>query len=544
MNLLDKFLTRQDFDSYEDFAENFKINIPDNFNYGFDVVDEYAKRSPDQVALEWCDEFGRARTFTFREISELSDKAAWVFKKYGIKKGDTVMLILKRRFHFWFCLPALIKLGAIAIPSTHLLTEQDIEYRIGAADIRYIICARDEKILSHVAKFGSNETIFIADGDSDGYIDLDSEIEAAPLEKPERVTVNEDPMLVYFTSGTTSHPKMVQHVQTYPLGHIITAGYWQTLREGDVHLTLADTGWAKCAWGKIFGQWICGATVFVYDFDSRFNACDILSLLEKKNITTFCAPPTVFRFMIKEDLESYNLSGLRACFIAGEPLNAEVYRQWKNRTGIELREGFGQTESPVLIANFPWITPKPGSTGKPSPMGVHLINTEGTECEVGEEGEICIDISNGIPAGICHGYRNDDASTANVMRGNMYHTGDMAWRDEDGYLWFIGRGDDVIKSSGYRIGPFEVESALLEHKAVLETAITAVPDPERGQIVKATVVLAKGYTPSPELTKELQNHVKKVTAPYKYPRIIEYVDELPKTISGKIKRKQIREQDK
>jgi len=548
MNLLNRFC-KTEYTSYEDFYSNFSINIPENFNYGFDIVDEYARLAPNQKALHWCSDRGEERIFTFGEISSLSNKAANVFKKYGIGKDDTVILMLKRRHHFWYCLPGLIKIGAVAIPCTHMLTEQDIDYRMEAAKVKYIICANDEVVLSHVDKALSKfpETkVFVAGGNdiSEKYIDLDKELAYASDATPERVTENNDPMLVYFTSGTTAHPKMVQHVQYYPLGHIITAGFWQNLKDTDTHLTLADTGWAKCAWGKIFGQWICGACVFVYDYDGKFEPADILHLLETKEISTFCAPPTIYRFLIKEDLSKYNLKNLRACYIAGEPLNAEVYRQWLDKTGIELREGFGQTESPVIIATFPWLTPKPGSTGRPSPvLNAKLLDADGTECSVGEEGEICINIEKGIPPGIFHGYRNDDASTANVMYDGWYHTGDMAWRDEDGYIWFIGRGDDVIKSSGYRIGPFEVESALLEHPAVLETAITAVPDPERGQIVKATVVLAKGYKPSPELTKELQNHVKRVTAPYKYPRIIEYVDELPKTISGKIKRKQIRMAD-
>lgn len=542
MNLLDRFV-RAEYSSYEDFSEHFKIRIPDNFNFGFDIVDEYARLAPSQRALEWCNDKGESRNFTFAEISELSNKAANVFTEIGIKKGDTVMLILKRRHYFWYFMPALHKIGAVAIPSTHMLTDQDIDYRIKVAGIKYVICVGDDVVVKHVndaAALNPGITKMCIEHPVDGYIYLDSLLEKASLKTPERVTENSDPMLIYFTSGTTAHPKMAQHIQIYPLGHILTAGFWQDLRDKDVHLTLSDTGWAKCAWGKLYGQWICGACVFVYDYENKFEPDEILNLLAKKDITTFCAPPTVFRFLIKENLEAYRLH-LRACYIAGEPLNAEVYRQWKDRTGIELREGFGQSESPVIIANFPWITPKPGSTGKPSPgLGVKLLNEDGEESLVGEEGEICINIKDGIPAGIFTGYRSDAVSTAEVMYDGWYHTRDMAWKDEDGYIWFIGRGDDVIKSSGYRIGPFEVESALLEHKAVLETAITAVPDPERGQVVKATIVLAKGYTPSPELTKELQDHVKKTTAPYKYPRIIEYVDELPKTVSGKIKRKQIR----
>lgn len=545
MNLVNRY-AKTDFESYEDFIQNFKINIPENFNFGFDIVDEMGRLATDQRALMWCNDKGQERTFTFGEISDLSNKAVTVLTKLGIKKGDTVMLMLKRRYHFWFIMPALHKIGAIAIPSTHMLTDQDIDYRVKTAGIRTIICAADPIIYDHVVKSKAlnPELVLVSvDGKEDGFVDFDEEMSKAEPAHPERVTENEDTMLVYFTSGTTSHPKMVRHVFTYPLGHIITAGFWQNLTDKDVHFTMADTGWAKCAWGKLYGQWIMGACVFVYDYEAKFPPAEVLKMLSTKCITTFCAPPTIYRFLIKENLEDYKLT-LRACYIAGEPLNAEVYRQWLDKTGIELREGFGQSETPAILAVFPWLTPKPGSTGKPSPtFGIKLLDENDEECSVGYEGEICIDVRNGIPAGVCRGYMADEEATANVMRNGYYHTGDMAWKDEDGYFWFIGRGDDVIKSSGYRIGPFEVESALLEHKAVLEAAITAVPDPERGQIVKATVVLAKGYTPGPELTKELQNHVKKTTAPYKYPRIIEYVDELPKTISGKIKRKHIRMED-
>ena len=548
MNLINRYAST-DFKSYEDFAENFKINIPDNFNYGFDIVDDYARLAPDQRALLWCNDRGEERTFTFGDISRLSNKAAQAFLKNGIKKGDTVLLMLKRRYQFWYLIVALHKIGAIAVPSTHLLTEQDIDFRIKQANVKMIVAVEDDNIIKHInLAVEQNPNVIRASvaGNPDGYIDFDAEVEAAEDIAPERVTENDDPMLVYFTSGTTSHPKMAEHVFTYPLGHILTAAFWQNLKDTDLHFTMADTGWAKCAWGKLYGQWICGATVFVYDYDDRFKPIDVLPLIGKYGITTFCAPPTIYRFFIKEDLSKFNLSSLRASYIAGEPLNAEVYRQWLAITGIELREGFGQSETPVLLAAFPWLKPKPGSTGMPSPwLGIRLISQEtGEECEAGEEGEVCIDIKNGIPAGIVRCYRNNPEATAKAMFNGYYHTGDMAWKDEDGYYWFIGRDDDVIKSSGYRIGPFEVESALLEHPAVLETAITAVPDPERGQVVKATVVLAKGYTASDELKKELQNHVKKVTAPYKYPRIVEFVSELPKTISGKIKRKQLRDESK
>ncbi len=548
MNLLNRFIDTE-YTSYKDFAKRFEIRVPENFNYGLDIIDEYARLSPDQKALLWCNDKGEKKEFTFGDISRLSNKAANYFISAGVKKGDTVMLMLKRRYQFWYLMIALHKIGAIAIPSTHLLTESDLDYRITAGEIKWIVTVNDDVIIDHVNKAKAvHPTVTVASvcGAPEGYIDLDKEIENAPETAIERVTVNTDPMLIYFTSGTTSHPKMAEHCYTYPLGHILTAAFWQNLRDTDLHFTMADTGWAKCAWGKLYGQWICGAEIFVYDYDTRFQPNDVLRVISENKITTFCAPPTIYRFMIKEDVSKYDLSSLRASYTAGEPLNGEVYKQWKTLTGgIELREGFGQTETCVIIATFPWIEPKCGSTGRPSPhFNIKIIDANGVECQAGEEGEICISTKNGIPAGIVTRYRNNPEATAEAFHDGYYHTGDMAWKDEDGYIWFIGRGDDVIKSSGYRIGPFEVESALIEHPAVLETAITAVPDPERGQIVKATVVLAKGYTPSEDLKKELQNHVKKVTAPYKYPRIVEFVDALPKTISGKIKRRQIRDNDK
>jgi len=546
MNLLAKYV-KADYKSYEDFYENFKINIPENFNYGFDIIDQIANECPNQRALVWRNDKGQSKDFSFKEISSLSNKAANAFIKLGLKKGDTVMLIVKRRYQFWYLMVALHKLGIVAVPSTHLLTEKDIDYRIKSADIKMIISVADKIVEKHINDAISenfNVKLCSIDGKMNGFTDLDELIEQSNDETPERTTVNNDPMLIYFTSGTTAHPKMVEHISTYPLGHILTAGFWQNLKDTDVHFTMSDTGWAKCAWGKLYGQWICGAAIFVYDYDGAFTPVDILNVIQTNKMTTFCAPPTIYRFLIKEELNKYDLSSLRACYIAGEPLNAEVYKQWLDKTGLELREGFGQTETPVLLAVFPWITPKPGSTGKPSPhLNIHLLDEKGNECGVGDEGEVCIDIKKGIPAGIIQQYRNEPLANAEAMKNGYYHTGDMAWRDEDGYFWFIGRGDDVIKSSGYRIGPFEVESALLEHPAVLESAITAVPDLERGQIVKATVVLAKGYSASDELKKELQNHVKRTTAPYKYPRIIEFVEELPKTISGKTKRKQIRIED-
>ena len=502
--------------------------------------------------MVWCNDKGDEARFTFAQMNHYSNKAANFFRSHGIKKGDPVMLILKRRYEFWFCLLGLHKLGAICIPATHLLTKKDIVYRCNAADIKMIVCVAENDVISHVEEAEPESPTLVkkalVGGTKDGWIDLVSELNAASdkFERPagNESTSNSDIMLLYFTSGTTGMPKMVQHDFSYPLGHILTAKYWQNVSSGGLHLTVADTGWAKAMWGKIYGQWLSGASVFVYDYD-KFVPSELLEIISKYKITSFCAPPTIYRFFIKEDLTRYDLSSLKDCSIAGEPLNPEVYNQFLKAAGLELREGYGQTELTVTIATYPWMKPKPGSMGKPSPgYAVDLLNDDGKSCEIGEEGQIVIYTDKSVPVGMFNGYYRDPGLTKKVWNNDIYYTGDMAWKDEDGYFWFVGRADDLIKSSGYRIGPFEVESALLEHPAVLECAITAVPDPIRGQIVKATVVLTKNYEASDALVKELQDHVKKVTAPYKYPRIIEFVNELPKTISGKIRRVEIREQDK
>jgi len=549
--MLEKYLSRINFDSYEDFVKNFKINVPDNFNFAYDVVDEIAAKGPDKVAIVWCDEKGNEATFTFGQLKYYSDKAANFFTKVGVGKGDPVMLILKRRYEFWFAILALHKIGAICIPATHLLTAKDIIYRNNAADIKMIVCVGEDEVIKHVEESMSQspslKAVALVGGSKEGWYDFNKEVEEASPDfaRPtgDKATKNDDIMLLYFTSGTTGMPKMVRHNFTYPLGHIITAKYWQNVEDGGLHLTVADTGWAKAVWGKIYGQWLAGAAVFVYDYD-KFVPKDLLNIISKYGITTFCAPPTIYRFFIKEDLTKFDLSKLKYCVVAGEPLNPEVYNQFYKATGIKLMEGYGQTELTVVLGTFPWMQPKPGSMGKPSPeYEVDIVDENGKSCEIGEEGQIVIRTGKNIPVGMFGGYYRDEALTKKVWHDDVYYTGDMAWKDEDGYFWFVGRADDVIKSSGYRIGPFEVESALLEHPAVLECAITAVPDPIRGQIVKATVVLTKNYTPSDALVKELQDHVKKVTAPYKYPRIVEFVDELPKTISGKIRRVEIRERD-
>lgn len=542
---------KTDYKSYEDYLENFKVRVPENFNFSYDVVDSYGENQPEKLAMIWHNDEGETRTFNYGQLKKYSDKAANFFKALGIGKGDPVMLILKRRYEFWFCLLALHKLGAIAIPATHLLTSKDIVYRNNAADIKMIVSVFEEGIIGQVEEAEKDSPSLVTKvavgGSKEGWIDFDRELERASenFERPlgQLATRNDDISLIYFTSGTTGHPKMVQHDFTYPLGHIQTAKYWQNVIPDGIHLTIADTGWAKAMWGKIYGQWIAGSAIFAYDFE-RFVPSKMLEVIEKFKITTFCAPPTMYRFLIREDLSKYDLSALEYCVVAGEPLNPEVYHQFYKATGVKLMEGYGQTELTIVLATFPWMEPKPGSMGRPSPVyDVDIIDEAGQSCGIGEEGQVIVRTHEGKPVGMFVGYYRDEDQTNRVWKDNIYYTGDMAWRDEDGYYWFVGRADDVIKSSGYRIGPFEVESALMEHPCVLECAITAVPDEIRGQVVKATVVLTKGYKACEDLKLELQDHVKRVTAPYKYPRIIEFVEELPKTISGKIRRVEIREQD-
>ncbi len=549
--MLEKFVNRTDFNSYEEFKSEFKINIPDNFNFAYDVVDETALRTPDKTAMVWCDDNGNEAIFTFGQMKYFSDKAANFFRSAGIRKGDPVMLILKRHYEFWFCTLALNKIGAITIPATHLLSTKDIIYRNNAADIRMIVCIPDPMVIEHIEESESLSPTLkykvVVGLEREGWLNFTDGIEksSAVFQRPagKEATSNSDIMLLYFTSGTTGMPKMVNHDFVYPLGHILTAKYWQNVEDDGLHFTVADTGWAKSAWGKIYGQWLSGSAVMTYNYD-KFVPKNLMEVIEKHKVVTFCAPPTIYRFLIKEDLSKYDLSHLKYCVVAGEPLNPEVFKQFYEKTGLKLMEGFGQTECTVAVATFPWMDPKPGSMGKPSPgYDIVIVDEDGNPCEVGNEGEIVIRTAKEKPVGMFNGYYRDEDLTRKVWSDGIYRTGDMAWYDEDGYFWFVGRADDVIKSSGYRIGPFEVESALMEHPAVLECAITAVPDPDRGQIVKATVVPSKNYHPSEELAKELQEHVKKVTAPYKYPRIVEFVTELPKTISGKIRRVQIREED-
>jgi len=546
--ILDRFLPRTDFSSYEDFSRNYRVNVPPQFNFAWDVVDEIAAAEPDRMALVWCNDQGEEATFTFGQMADLSRRAAAFFLSLGIGRGDPVMLILKRRHEYWPCLLGLCRIAAVAIPATHLLTKKDIIYRNNAASVKAVVCVGEEKVLDNVdAAAPESPTLRHRIGlgvKRSGWKDFRRALEKTDGSRLDKVrTEASEPSLLYFTSGTTGMPKMVLHDFGYPLGHILTAKYWPNVPDGGLHLTVADTGWAKAAWGKIYGQWLSGSAVFVYDYD-RFVPSALLEVISRHRVTTFCAPPTIYRFFIKENLRAFDFSALKYCVVAGEPLNPEVYSQFLDMTGMKLMEGYGQTEMTVAVAVFPWMQPKPGSMGLPSPgYDIDLVNDEGASCEVGEKGQIVIRTGARLPAGMFKGYYRDDDLTRRAWSDGVYRTGDVAWKDEDGYFWFVGRTDDVIKSSGYRIGPFEVESALIEHPAVLECAVTGVPDPDRGAVVKATVVLAKGYAASPELATELQEHVKKTTAPYKYPRIIEFAAELPKTISGKIRRVEIREKD-
>jgi acetyl-CoA synthetase len=550
--MLERFLEQTSFKSQEDFKEHLHIKVPANFNFGYDVVDAWAEEEAERKALMWTNDKGDHRQFTFAEMKRYTDMTASYFLSLGIKKGDMVMLILKRRYEFWFSIVALHKIGAVAIPATHLLTKKDIVYRCNAASVKAIICAGEGVILEHIkASVPDSPTLkqIVSVGPQvpEGFLDFHKGIEeAAPFVRPAHVNNLDDISLMYFTSGTTGEPKMVAHDFTYPLGHIVTGAIWHNLTPESLHLTIADTGWGKAVWGKLYGQWIVGANVFVYDHE-KFISADILQMIHDYHVTSLCAPPTIFRFLIREDLTKYDLSSLKYCTIAGEALNPAVFNTFKHLTGLSLMEGFGQTETTLTVATFPWMTPKPGSMGMPNPQyDVDLINKEGRSVEAGEQGQIVIRTDKGKPLGLFKEYYRNPELTKEAWHDGIYYTGDVAWKDEDGYLWFVGRADDVIKSSGYRIGPFEVESALMTHPAVVECAITGVPDDIRGQVVKATIVLSNEYKAKagPDLIKEIQNHVKKVTAPYKYPRVIEFVDELPKTISGKIRRNEIRDADK
>ncbi len=516
-----------------------------SFNFAFDIVDAIAKRSPNKLAMLHIDKDKIERRFTFKDMKRASNMAANYFKSLGIKKGDKVMLVLKRHYQFWFAILGLHKLGAVAIPATNLLQQHDLDYRFNAAGVSAIVCTADGDIAHQVdlAEDSSPtlKTKILVGGNRDGWHNFDDEYKlfSAHYYRTDDTPCGNDTMLMFFTSGTTGYPKIAAHSYKYPLGHYITAKYWHGVHEDGLHFTISETGWGKALWGKLYGQWLCEGAIFTYDFD-RFDASDILPMFAKYNITTFCAPPTMLRMMVKEDITKYDLSSIKHMTTAGEALNLEIYRQFKKITGLKIMEGFGQTELTLTIANLIGTKCKPGSMGKPVPLyDIDLIDSDGNPVPDGKPGEIVVKTSEKVPCGLFLGYYGDDEKTSEVWHDGYYHTGDVAWRDEDGFFWYVGRADDVIKSSGYRIGPFEIESVIMELPYVLECGVSAAPDEIRGQVVKASIVLVKGTTPSDELKKEIQTYVKEHTAPYKYPRIVEFKDELPKTISGKIQRNKL-----
>jgi acetyl-CoA synthetase len=560
--ILSRYCPRIDFDSYEDFYANYRCTVPEDFNFAYDVVDEWARIKPDKLALRWTNDEGTMKSWSFADMKRLSDKAANALTDLGIQKGDVVMLILKQRPQVWYIMCALMKIGAVCIPASYQLTAKDLEYRCTAADVKMLITVDEAEMLENISVTAPNcgrlqKIAVVGNTIPKNCINMDAAIDGAREDfiRPtgRAAACYSDPMLIYFSSGTTGQPKMVLHNHTLPLGHIVTAKYWQCVEDDKIHMTQTDSGWAKFAWGKIYGQWICGAAIGAYDTE-KFTPQGMLDAIRRIRPATFCAPATIFRYLIKEDLSAYDFSFIKHTSVAGEPLSPEVYHQIKEKTGLEIREGFGQSETSVMAAAFKWLPVRPGSMGKPAPLfGLNLLDEDDQPCDDGIVGNISItsagdNFFSGVKVsktpGLFRGYLKDEAITNGCWHGGTYRTGDMAWHDDEGYYWFVGRNDDVIKCSGYRIGPFEVESALMEHPSVLECAVTAAPDSMRGQVVKATIVLARGFAPSEELKRELQNHVKRVTAPYKYPRIIEFTGELPKTVSGKIQRNLIRHRDR
>lgn len=548
----DFLVENRDFKDYSDLKKNCRLKAPENFNFSYDIIDRYAKECPEKRALVWCDDNGGEKTFTFADISVESKRAAYFLSASGIKKGDAVMLILRRRYEFWILMPALHRIGAIVVPATDQLLQKDIEYRTNAAEIKMIISYENPIIQSEIEKAmpasKTVKTLVTVGSERKGWVNFHTEYEKCTAEFPrpvgEAATNNEDPMLMYFTSGTSGYPKMVLHNFVYPIGHIITAKYWHGVVDDGLHLTVAETGWAKATWGKLYGQWICGTAIFVYDMTS-FKPDKMLQKISQYGVTTFCAPPTVYRYLIRQDLSKYDLSSVVRCTTAGEALNGEVYNKFHQFTGQKIFEGYGQSESAIIAGNFLNEPVKPGSMGKASPAyEVEIVDPNGKPVAAGEVGELVIHVDREYSFGLLTGYYRDVALTADAFDGGVYHTGDTVYQDEDNYIWFVGRKDDIIKSSGYRISPFEVESVLQQHPSVMECAVTGVEDAKRGQAVKATIVLSPGFEASHELEIELFDFVKHETALYKCPRIIEFVKELPKTISGKIRRVEIREKDK
>ena len=525
--------------------ERVKFKNTDTFNFGFDIVDGIAEKYPDKLAMLHLDKFKTERRFTFKDIKRASNQVANYFTSLGIKRGDKVMLVLKRHYQFWFCMVALHKLGAVAIPATNQLKEHDFEYRYNSAGVKAIVCTADGDTYQYAEaaakKCPQVDTLLMVGGAKEGWRDFDKEYSlfSGKFERPEDASAGDETALMFFTSGTTGNPKMAAHKHTYALGHFVTAKYWHCCERDGLHLTISDTGWGKSLWGKLYGQWLCEGAVFVYDFD-KFDENDILPMFAKYNITTFCAPPTMLRMLIRGDLSKFDLSSIHHMTTAGEALNPEVFNQFKAATGLEIMEGFGQTETTLAIANLYGTTPKIGAMGKASPQfDVDVVDADGNSLPAGEVGEIVIHTDKDVPCGLFKEYYRDADKTNEAWHDGLYHTGDTAWRDEDGYFWYVGRVDDVIKSSGYRIGPFEIESVIMELPYVLECGVSAVPDEVRGQVVKASIVLTKGTEGTEELKKEIQKYVKDHTAPYKYPRVVVFRDELPKTISGKIQRNKL-----
>ena len=557
MAIYEKFIgrSRESFISLKDCRENFKITYENDFNFAYDVIDVLGTEKSDKLALLYVSNIGEEKRFTFGDMKRLSDKAANYFVSEGVKKGDPVLLILKRSYLFWIITLALNKIGAIMVPASNMLKGKDYVYRCNKAKIKYAVITGDDECTedfdSVLDQYETIEKRFVTKHKPvKGWIDFEEGFEKASEEwtRPtgDAATTVDDTMIINFSSGTTGYPKIITHDFRYPLGHIMTGVFWHHVVDGGIHFTVSDSGWAKSLWGKYYGQWMGETANFVYDFD-KFDGADILSKLEKYRITTFCVPPTMYRLMLQNDVSKYDLSSITHCCTAGEALNADIFNKWKEATGLEIHEGFGMSETPVSICTiYPWTKPIPGAIGFPAPgLDVHILDEDGNHCQRGTIGEICIKSPSPEehPCGVLSGYNFSKEETAEAYRGGFFHTGDLAYRDEQGRFVYFGRNDDVIKSSGYRIGPFEIESVMLEHPAVLEVAVTGVPDPVRGFVVKATVVLRPGYEGSDELVKELQNYVKTNTAPYKYPRIVEFVDELPKTFSGKVRRVAIRQQD-
>ena len=534
-----KFLKKSKFDNYEDYVDNAKLIVPNNFNFSYDVIDELGKETPDKEALLWINDSGEKKSFSFKDLSEMSNAAANFLSSRGLQKGDTVLLFLRRRWEYWILMLAMHKLGVIPIPSTNQLKTEDIDYRIQQADVKAIIAFDDGHVTTEIKNAIAGKDIQFITND-----EVAQSLSEMPKTMERVLNENTDTMVIYFTSGTTDMPKMVAHNFMYPLGHINTALFWQRLKDDDIHFTLSESGWAKCSWGKMYGQWLAGSTVFVFDFSGIATAHDLLTAISENKITSFCAPPTVYKMLIHADFKKYDLSSLNKADIAGEALNPEVFERFLNLTGIKLHEGFGQTETCVMLFCNEWISPKPGSMGMPAAgWDIQLLDENGRPVTEGTVGEICVSLKNGHPIGLFQGYHKNEKLTSQVFRDGYYHTGDVAYRDSDGYYWFVGRNDDLIKTSGYRVSPFEVESVLLEHPAVREVAVTGIPDPSRGMAVKATIVLNKYFQPTDVLTRQLQDHVKSRTASYKYPRVIEFVDSLSMTISGKIRRALIRTLD-